>query len=216
MKEQLKSEMQELQNTSEPSLELLRRKANMTTESLKPIQRSTPYYNTQCLTCANVCYENCCLSDRIQVGHVIFRGCDREKDNTCTKCHHSYTTHVHVNCIYDRQATRESLLTDAECQKLNAVTSAEQQKQVIVDKLNQRLKEKSEQIEAFKNDLQTTLQELKALCPHYDYLVELQCAIKLLEEAKLVNDRRINPEELKDLITYFENLIQQLNTAHVT
>ena len=215
MKKELKDKKQEIQNTDEPSLESIRRKASMITESIRITQRATPYYNTQCLTCTNVCRENCCLSNTIDLMHIVYRGCDRNKDRRCTNCSHDYTRHVHVNCLYNREIIRESLLTETERQKLDAATSAEQQKQIIIKRLNQRIEEKNQQVAVFKDELKSTLQDLQGLCPYYDYRVELQCAIKLLEEAELVKDKQITLEELRNLRDYFENLIQTLDGAKV-
>ena len=209
----IKQEMSDLINNVTHTLELLRKKADMMTETVKIDSRNTQYHNTQCLTCASICHENCSLTYTTSIGHNIFQGCACMNGNICTDCKHDYTTHVHVKFILERKVIKTSLLSPDERRKLDSITSVEQQKHILIKKREDRLTENTNQVLQLKNDLEATLQQLKILCPHFDYKMELRFAIKLLEEEELVCGKNNNPTDLKALKDSFQSLIEQFDKA---
>lgn len=213
IKTHLQREVSDLQNNIKPTLDLLQRKAAMKAERVEITQRDTPYHNTQCLQCAAICHQNCQLDLTIKVGDNIFRGCQIMKNDVCTNCKHGYREHVHVKFIFERNVIEESLLSWSEQRELRQASNVERQKQIIIRQFSCRIQDIERNVLTFKNDLATALRQLKQLCPHYDYKMELNCAIKLLEEEELVGSKTHDPKELQSLKTYFTDLIEKFDQA---
>ncbi len=57
------------------------------------------------------------------------------------------------------------------------MTDAVQMQKFIIQKLEQKSNDIVQQAKELRDDLRNALRELKYLCPHYDYKMELRCAI---------------------------------------
>lgn len=206
---------QKMHDLRSPTLirDLLLQKAQLTTNRLEIEQISTPYHNTQCLTCSVTCHENCQLSFTPQPGHDIFEGCACMNDGKCSGCTHDYKTHAHINFIYKRKIVSEPLITDAELEELKSLETTVAMQKFILDKHQMKLTVGNHQAQQLTQDLRNALRELNALCPYYDYRMELKCALELLKEAKRVNTGRYDREEVERLEEHFRRLLVDFNQA---
>jgi hypothetical protein len=134
-------------------------------------------------------------------------------NDVCVDCKHGYQEHIHVKFIFERKVIEESLLSSDEQAELSQISDVESQKQTIIRRLSDRVDNIQANVLCFKNELATALRELKQLFPHYDYKMELNCAIKLLEEEELVGSKAHDPKELQSLKTYFIDLIEKFDQA---
>ncbi len=203
-------------NCIEPKRDELLAKAKMTTHQLKITEQHTPYHNTHCLTCPKVCHENCNLQFTAVPWHDIFRDCDCMNKGECIACSHDHTTHAHAKFIYNRQIISKPLITEDERSQLNSMNDAADMQKYMIKKLQQTLDDNTRQINELRHELKTTLCELKDLCSHYDYKMELRCAIELLKEAKLVESAHYNKNELQNLEDYFNQLIKDFDQAQAS
>ncbi|CAF2780569.1 unnamed protein product [Rotaria sp. Silwood2] len=185
----------------------------MTTQTVEVEHVETPYHNTQCLSCPRVCHENCGLDYTINIGDNIFRGCACMNGDYCRDCTHHYSKHVHVKFKYVSKTTTVPLLTDEEKKEMDSMTDTESQKQALITKMNDKITSIENSVKVFKNELTKALKQLKDLCPYYDYKLELNCAVKLLEDEELIGSKHHDPVELKTLKTYFTELMQQFDQA---
>jgi hypothetical protein len=210
IKGMINEELQEM-NSAKPKRDLLLKKSQMTTEQVHIMQKDTPYHNTQCLTCSVVCHEKCGLNYTAVPGHDIFQGCACMQGDRCGKCNHDYTTHAHAKFIYDRQIIKKPLINEEESRQLKSMTNEMDMKKFLIEKLQGKLNFIDNQIDDFRNDLKAALRELKDLCPHYDYKLELRCAIELLKEAKRVGNTQYSENSLQELEDHFKGLIDEFD-----
>jgi len=214
-KEKLEAFNKDIALTDNP-LKLLESKASVKIQTPKITVIATTYHSTTCLSesCIGnfICHEDCSLDYTKYKGDEIFKSCAcmESATKTCSKCHHEFSSHIHIKEIYKKTIDEKPLLSDEEFQELHKLSEIKVIKKSIIDKINIEIREKEKSITENQIELKKYLDKLTILCPHFNYKIEIDAAIEVLLEAKKVST---DPQLIQTTIDSFKKQLEDYNKS---
>jgi hypothetical protein len=131
----------------------------------------------------------------------------------CKDCSCGLDTHIHAKNKIIREKKRVPVLSEEERQQLNADLTAEQIKTLTLDGFKKSIQRLKDIITTTKDGLVLVLQDMKRLCPYYDYELEVTFAIEVLKDDLLLATEDDRRRALEETIKHFESLLNEFNTA---
>ncbi|CAF1659413.1 unnamed protein product, partial [Didymodactylos carnosus] len=144
----------------------------------------TPYHNTICLNCNQVCHERCSLTETTEVGEKVLQRCAVIGSNgKCTVCkaHCSFDNHYHDRkLITPVHRTLKAIANDIQTRSLAAKENKEK-----VDMKCETVQETKKLIEDALNEQYNKVKEscyrIKQTCKGFNVVEELYIFINLLK-----------------------------------
>eukprot|EP00047_Mylnosiga_fluctuans_P005789 m.242724 g.242724 ORF g.242724 m.242724 type:complete len:590 (-) comp14092_c0_seq1:42-1811(-) len=165
-----------------PTKEELRLLSLKTVDEVSFERQDTPHHNTVCTKCPNreACHEKCSLDRTSVQGHEIFKQCacmiDGSTPPRCA-CGHTFEDHIHVNHLYRKVTRKRPMMTDAERDRYQSLVNDEQRKAHLLDVTRRSIQKVEKALTDNKQNLKDALAQLHALCPYYNYHVEMNEAL---------------------------------------
>ncbi|CAF1157213.1 unnamed protein product [Didymodactylos carnosus] len=177
-----------------------------------------PYFSTLCTQHGKVqvCHEKCSLSYEPNLNLAHFERCAAADGKNCRHCKCGMNEHLHS---YEIPVSRPKTINEIIQSKKAAYDKATKDVYTTHVKLlifDSARAEFESEVNDIKNDLISTIRELKQICSNFNFLEEMKGTIeKLRKEAKIATDMRAK-EEFNNTADAIEQLSTSLtNKLHV-
>lgn len=171
------------------------------------------YYSTLCGHHGDVavCHENCSLTFSQQLNFDHFKHCAAADGNNCRHCKCGMNRHFHS---YQIPVTKKTNIEQIIQAKHTAYIKASCEADNIdnhIKQLNYTCQQFKIEINTIRNQILTTMNDLKTICTHFNFVEEMSSIIqKLRMEAKSANDL-LAKQQFEATANAIEQLITQLN-----
>jgi hypothetical protein len=178
------------------------------------------YYSTLCTQHGKiqVCHERCALSYEPQLNLAHFEHCAAADGRNCRHCRCGMNRHLHS---YEIPVSKFKTIDEIIQSKKAAYDKARKDVRTISGRLVQLEYVRNvlqNEVNSIKDELMTTIRELKQICTNFNFLEEMKGTIdKLRKEAKIATDMRAKNEfsntadAIEQLSTDFTNKVYVQN-----
>jgi hypothetical protein len=220
--QQMENELAILEQTSSSLESNIRRKElmlkDMPLRYVRMLEEvSTPYHNTLCMNCNQVCHEHCFLNETHRQGDQLLRCCQALRTGKCTACPFRCTYKYHYHA---RKGIRMVDRPFTQALNMRIRVDSERKDKDETDKQVLSIKEAKEAID---QQLHVQLVKVKDACLHvkqtctsFNVAEELCSFIELLKTDNKTLTSELVKTKAQNFVEDLEQLCEDLNTDEIS
>lgn len=170
------------------------------------------YYSTLCGQHGDVsiCHENCSIGFSTQLNLDHFKHCAAADGNNCRHCKCGMNRHFHSYQIpVTKKTDIEQIIQAKHTAYLKASCEANNIENCI-KQLDSTCKQVQIEINTIRNQILTTMKELKQICTHFNFVQEMSSKIEKLRMEAISANNLSAKQEFETTAKAIEDLISQL------